>query len=68
MLQNFSLNTPIIKNTSIVAIKQGGTDKGVISDVIETVNSIVNYSLFLLAKGSPQGEMVKESDILIITL
>ncbi len=68
MLQNFSLNAPISENTSTVAIKQGGPDEGIIDGVIETVDSMVNHSLFVLAKGSPQEEMVKESDISITTL
>lgn len=29
---------------------------------------MINYSLFFIAKQSPQGEVVKESDILIRTL
>jgi hypothetical protein len=52
----------------MVAIKQGGTAEAAISGVIETINSMINRSLFLIAKGSPQGEMVKESNILITTL
>jgi hypothetical protein len=68
LLQNSSLNAPIIENTSTVAIKQGGPDEGVNSGVVETVDNMVNHSLFLLTKVSPQGEMVKESGILIIIL
>jgi hypothetical protein len=52
----------------MVAIKQGGTAEAAISGIIETINSIINRSLFLVAKVSPQGEIVKESDILITTL
>jgi hypothetical protein len=51
----------------MVAIKQGETAEAVISSMIETINSIINLSLFLVVKGSPQAEMVKESDILVIT-
>jgi hypothetical protein len=52
----------------MVAIKQGGTAEAAISSVIETIDNIINHSLFLVVKRSPQGEMVKESDILITTL
>jgi hypothetical protein len=41
-------------------IKQGGTAEAVISGVIKTIDSIINHNLFLVAKWSPQGEMVKE--------
>ena len=48
-------------------IKQGGTSEAAISGVIETIDSMINRSLFLVAEGSPWGEMVKESDILVTT-
>jgi hypothetical protein len=51
----------------IIAIKQGGTIEAAINSVIRTIDNMINRSFFLVAKGSPQGEMVKESDILIIT-
>jgi hypothetical protein len=51
----------------MVAIKQGGIAEAAISGVIETINSTMNLTLFLVTKWSPQGEMIKESDILIIT-
>ena len=47
----------------MVAIKQGGIAEAVIGGVIETIDSITNYSLFLIAKWFPEGELVKESDI-----
>jgi hypothetical protein len=37
----------------MVAIKQGGTADVAISGVIETIDSMINYSLFLIAKWSP---------------
>jgi hypothetical protein len=37
----------------MVTIKQGGTAKAAISGVIKTINSIINYSLFSIAKWSP---------------
>jgi hypothetical protein len=36
----------------MVAIKQGGTAKAAISGVIETIDSITNHNLFLIAKWS----------------
>jgi hypothetical protein len=37
----------------MVAMKQGGTVKAAISSVIKTIDSIINYSLFSIAKWSP---------------
>jgi hypothetical protein len=37
----------------MVAIEQGGTTKAAISGVIEMIDSMINRSLFLVAKGSP---------------
>jgi hypothetical protein len=37
----------------MVAIKQGGTAKVVISGVIKTIDSIINYSFFSTTKWSP---------------
>jgi hypothetical protein len=34
----------------MVAIKQGGTAETATSDVIETIDSTINYRLFLIAK------------------
>ncbi len=51
----------------MVAMKEGGKAKATISSVIKTIDNTINRSLFLVAKGSPQGEIVKESDVLIIT-
>jgi hypothetical protein len=48
----------------MVVIKHGGTAETAISDVIETIDSTTNHSYFLLAKWSPQGEIVKESNSL----
>jgi hypothetical protein len=50
----------------MVAIPQGGTAEAAISTLIETINSIIYRSLFLVAKGSFEGEVVKESSTLII--
>jgi hypothetical protein len=49
----------------MVAIKQGGTAEAAINGVIITIDNMINYSLFLIAKWSSSGEMAKESDILI---
>jgi hypothetical protein len=38
------------------------------NSVINIINSIINYTLFLVTKWSPQGEIVKESIILLTTL
>jgi hypothetical protein len=34
----------------MVAIKQGGTAEAAISGVIKTINSMINYSIFLITK------------------
>jgi hypothetical protein len=57
-----------LEKTLIVAIKQGGTAEAAIGGVIETIDSIINRTHFLVAKWSPWGEIVKESNILITTL
>jgi hypothetical protein len=57
-----------LEKTLIVAIKQGGTAEAAIGGVIETIDSIINCTHFLVAKWSPWGEIVKESNILITTL
>jgi hypothetical protein len=44
----------------MVAIKQGGIAEAAISGVIETIDSIINRSLFLIADWSHWGEIVKE--------
>jgi hypothetical protein len=51
----------------MVAIKQGGTAKAAIGSVIKTIDSIINHSLFSIAKWSPYGKIVKESNILVTT-
>lgn len=51
----------------MAAIKQGGIAEAAISGVIETIDSMINRSLFLVAKVYPYGEMAKESGILITT-
>jgi hypothetical protein len=50
LLWKLSLSAPNFEETLIVAIKQGGTAEAAISDVIETIDSTINYSLFLIAK------------------
>jgi hypothetical protein len=55
------------EETSMVAIKQGETAKIAISGMIETIDSIINYSLFLVAKWPPKREIAKESGILTTT-
>jgi hypothetical protein len=37
----------------MVAIKQGGIAKAAISGVIRTIDSMINHSLFFIAKWSP---------------
>jgi hypothetical protein len=56
---NLSPSAPNFKETLIVAIKQGGTAEAVIGGVIKTIDSMTNHSLFLIAKWSPLGEIVK---------
>jgi len=51
----------------IVAIKQGGTAEAAISDVIEKIDNMIKWSPFLITEVALKGEIVKESDILIIT-
>jgi hypothetical protein len=51
----------------MVVIKQGGTAETAISGVNKTIDSITNHSFFLITKWSPEGEIVKESNKLIIT-
>ena len=46
-----------------VAIKQGGTAEAAISGVSETIDSIINRTLFFVAEWSPEGQIVKESNI-----
>ncbi len=50
MLWKLSLSAPNFEETLIVAINQGGTAEMAISGVIETINSTVKCSLFLIAK------------------
>jgi hypothetical protein len=50
---NLSLSTPNFEETLVVAIKQGGTAEAAIGGVIETIDSMTNHSLFLIAKWSP---------------
>ena len=49
-LWNFSLSAPNFENTLIVAIKQRGTAEVVIGDMIKTIDSIINHSLFSIAE------------------
>jgi len=49
-------------------IKQGWTAKAAIDGVIDMINSIINYTLFLVTKWSSKREIVKESNILRTTL
>ena len=53
LLWNLSPSAPNFEETLMVAIKQGGTAKAAISGVIEMIDSMINRSLFLVAKGSP---------------
>jgi hypothetical protein len=68
LIRNISLSTPNFKETLTVAIKQGETAKTAIGSVTKTIDSITNHSLFLITKWSPEGEIVKKNNILIITL
>jgi hypothetical protein len=45
-----SPNAPNFEETPMVAIKQGATAEAAISGVIETIDSMINYSPFLIAK------------------
>ena len=62
------MSAPNFQNTIVVAIKQGGTAEAVIGDMIDMVDSTINYSLSFITKWSPWGEIVKESNISIRTL
>jgi hypothetical protein len=57
----------ILKETLIIAIKQGGIAKVAISAVLKRIDSMVKCSPFLIVKVAPKGEIVKESNVLIIT-
>jgi hypothetical protein len=48
--RTFPLSAPNFEKTLIVAIKQGGTAEAAISDVIKTINSMINRNLFLVAE------------------
>jgi hypothetical protein len=63
-----SLSALNFEETLKVAIKQGGKAEAATSGVIKTIDNMINLSLFLVAEGFSQGEMVKESDILITIL
>jgi hypothetical protein len=51
----------------MAAIKQGGKAEAAISGVIESIDSTINYSLFLITKWLSYEEIAKESNILITT-
>jgi hypothetical protein len=51
--EDLSLSAPNFEKTLIVAIKQGGTAKAAIGGVIETIDIMVNYSLFLMLEWPP---------------
>ena len=59
-LWNLSPSAPKIEEALMVAIKQGGTAEAAISGVIETIDSEINRSLFLVADWCPWGGLVKE--------
>jgi hypothetical protein len=63
-MEPFPLSAPNFEETLMVVIKHRGIAETAISGVIETIDSTTNHSYFLLAKWSPQGEIVKESSIL----
>jgi hypothetical protein len=60
-------SAPNFEETLIVAIKQRGTAEAGIGDVIERIDSKIKCSPFLITEVAPEGEIVKESDILITT-
>ena len=43
-------SAPNFEKTLMVAIKQGGTAKVAISLIVRTIKSIINYSLFFVAR------------------
>ena len=45
-----------------------GTAEAAISTVLEKIDSMIKHSPFLTAEVAPKGEIVKESNILSITL
>jgi hypothetical protein len=62
-----SLSAQNFEEILMVAIKQGGTAKAAISGVIKTIDSTINYNLFLIAKWFSYREITKENNILITT-
>ncbi len=44
-------------------MKQGGIVEAAIGGVIETIDITINCTLFFVAKQSPQGQIVTESDL-----
>ncbi|KFX98031.1 hypothetical protein O988_04577 [Pseudogymnoascus sp. VKM F-3808] len=62
MMMLWLLKRRVAAVQAVVAITQGGTAEAAISDVIEMLDSMINQNLFLVARWSPLGEMVKEYD------
>jgi hypothetical protein len=44
------VSAPSFEETPIVTIKQGGTTKAAIGGIIEKINNIINYNLFVIIK------------------
>jgi hypothetical protein len=63
LIWNLSLSPPNFEETQVVVVKHGGIAETAISGVIETIDNTANHSYFLLAKWSPEGEIVKENKI-----
>jgi hypothetical protein len=48
--KNISLSAPNFEKTLLVVIKQGGIAKAAIDGVINIIDSIINFTLFLVTK------------------
>ncbi len=54
------LSAPNFEKTLTVAIKQEGTVEAAIGGVIETIDSIINRTLFLLLSGLLREKLLKK--------
>jgi hypothetical protein len=59
-LIELSHNTPNFEETPTVAIEQGGAAEAAIDGVNETIDSMTNTVVVLVAEWFPQGEMAVE--------
>jgi len=57
---NFPPSTPNFEETPTVVIEQGGGAKAAINSVNETIDSMTNTTVVLVADWLPRGEMAVE--------